>query len=294
MSFIHGSSFFSPNDGRTLSPPTGISFKDPVIISTLPFDPYYVRRDRTEEMLQRTVKRWVWFDQARRIHPTLGTLSYFPLEIRRRIWEIMLHCDDTLSADGLWEYEHLHGAPLALSAYYFGFGRRRFHQSSANGLRLVSSSLRAEFEDIFLSMRTFRFNRPESLDAFANQLTAYQLSRLNSIAIGLSVCLTTSMGVWLGSMARLPSTLQDIHFRIYPVRNGWFGMAGTVQSLIYDRDVEQEEFDVLDALVKQAVQSAPNARVTICGAAKEYQLSTRCQVATDAIIANSRQRRSTA
>ena len=294
MSFIHGSSFFSPNDGRTLSPPTGISFKDPAIISTLPFDPYDVGRDRTEEVLQRTVKRWVWFDQALRIHPTLGTLSYFPLEIRRRIWDIVLHCDDTLSADGLWEYEQLHGGPLALSAYYFGFGRRKLHLGTVNGLRLVSSSFRAEYEDIFLSMRTFRFNRPESLDAFVNQLTVYQLSRLNSIAIGLSVCLTTSMGVWLSSMARLPSTLQYIHIRIYPARNGWFGMARRGQSVAYDRDVDQEDFDVLDALVKQAVRSAPNARVTICGAAKEYQLSTRCQVATDAIIANSRQPRSTA
>ena len=294
MSIIHRSSWFKPTDSYTLPPPAHISIRDPAIVSTLPFDPYYVQRYRTEEVLQRTVERWVWLDKALKIDPTLGTLSYLPPEIRRRIWEIVLQCDDTLSADGLWEYEHLHGAPTNLSAYYFGFGKRRFHQGSTKGLRLVSSSVRAEFEDVFLSLRTFRFNRPESLDAFVNQLTDYQLSRLRSIAIGLSVCLTTFTGVWLGSMARLPSSLQHLHFRVFPAYNGWFENAGIIPGMVYGRDVDQKEFDLLGALVKQAVQSAPKARVTICGAAKEHQLSTRCQIAANSIIANSQQHRSTA
>lgn len=293
MSTIHVSSLSKPTDRRTLPSPTEISFRDPAVVSTLPFDPYYVRRDRKEEVLQRTAKRWVWFDEAQRIESRLGTLSYFPLEIRRHIWETVLQCDDTLSADGLWEYEHLHGAPFNLSAYYFGFGRRRFHEASANRLRLVSSSVKAEFEDIFLSMRTFRFNRPESLGAFVNHLTEYQSSRLHSIAIGLSVCLTTSMGVWLDSMKRLPASLQEIHLRIYPARNGWFETAKTAEGGFFGRDVDREDLDLLDALVKQAVRSAPKARVTICGAAKEHQLSTLCRVSVEAIIANSRQRRST-
>ena len=293
MSTLHSSSLSHPTDRRTIPSPTEVSFNDPALVLTLPFDPYYVRRYRAEEVLQRTAKSWVWFDEAQRIDSRLGTLSYFPLEIRCHIWETVVQCDDTLSADGLWEYEHLHGAPFNLSAYYFGFGRRRFHESSANGLRLVSSSVRAEFDDIFLSMRTFRFNRPESLGAFVNHLTEYQLSRLHSIAIGLSVCLTTSMGVWLDSMKRLPSCLQDIHFRIYPARNGWFEIAKTTEGGVYNRDVDQDELDLLNTLVKQAVRSAPKARVTIWGAAKEHQLSTLCRVRVEAIIAKSRQRQST-
>ena len=282
MSIIHRSRAFAD-----------ISFRDPAIVSTLPFDPYYVRRYKTEEVLQRTVKRWVWFDEASKLDATLGTLSYLPLEIRRRIWEIMLQCEDTLSADGLWEFEHLNSSPFNLSAYYFGFGRRRFHQVNTIGLRLVSSSVRAEFEDIFLSMRTFRFNRPESLDAFVNHLTWSQLRRLRSFEIGLSVCLPTSMAVWLDSITRLPYGLQAIHFRMYPAFNDWFGPAECGPYRGNDREIKQEEFDLLDALVKHAVQRASKeARVTICGAAKEYQLSARCQLAVDAIIANNRQHRS--
>lgn len=36
-------------------------------------------------------------------------------------------------------------------------------------------------------------------------------------------------------------------------------MARNIPGLSYDRDVDQEEFDLLDALVKQAGQSAPSS-----------------------------------
>ena len=289
MSIIHRSRASKQFDGYNPSLSAQIFFKDPAVVSTLPFDPLYVRRDRTEEALQRTAKRWEWFDEAQNTDPTLGTLIHLPLEIRRYIWDMVLQCHDTLSVDGLWEYDHLNGAPFNLSAYYFGFGRRRFHKDSVTGLRLVSSSVRAEFDDIFLSQRTFRFNRPESLDAFVNRLTSYQLNRLHSFEIGLTVCLTTSMEVWLESMALLPSDLQDIHFRIYPARNGWFGTQRIISGVNYDREIRQEEFDLLDLLVKRAVQKASKARVTISSAAKDHPLSARCQIAVDAIIADSRQ-----
>ena len=291
MSIIHRPRAFQPTDGNTLSLPTRTSITDPAVVSTLPFDPLYVRRNRTEEVLRRTVKRWGWFDKAQKTEPTLGTLTYLPPEIRRSIWEMALHCERTLSAEGLWEYENVNCSPFNLSAYYFGFGRRRFRQDRPTELRLVSSSVRAEFDDIFLSKRTFRFNRPENLDAFVKQLSRYQLSRLHSFEIGLSVCLTSSLGVWLESMARLPCGLQLIHFRIYPAYNGWFNLPGANPYPKYDREIDQEEFDLLDALVKQAVQRASKARVTICGAVKERQLSTGCQRAVDAIIAKNRQQR---
>lgn len=158
----------------------------------------------------------------------------------------------------------------------------------------MSSSVRAEFDDIFLSKRRFRFNKPESLDAFVTRLTSYQLSRLHSFEIGLTVCLTTSMEVWLDSMALLPSDLQDIHFRIYPARNGWFGAQRIISGINYGREIGEEEFDLLDALVKRAAQKASKARVTISSAAKDHPLSARCQTAVDAIIAGSQQHRSSA
>ena len=295
MSIIHRSRASKQIDGFNPSLSAQIFFREPAVVSTLPFDPLYVRRDRTEEALQRTAKRWEWFDEAQKIDPTLGTLIHLPLEIRRHIWDMVLQCHDTLSVDGLWEYDHLNGAPFNLSAYYFGFGRRRFQKDSVTGLRLVSSSVRTEFDDIFLSQRTFRFNKPESLDTFVNRLTSYQLSRLHSFEIGLTVCLTTSMEVWSNSMELLPSDLRDIHFRIYPARNGWFGaqrITSGISGVNYGREVHQEEFDLLHVLVKRAVQKASKARVTITSAAKDHMLSERCQIAVDAIIADSRQHQS--
>lgn len=291
MSMIQRPRAFQPTDGNTLSRPTRTSITDPAVVSTLPFDPVYVRRNRTEEVLRRTVRRWVWFDEARKIEPTLGTLSYLPPEIRRSIWETALQCKGTLSAEGLWEYENVNCSPFNLSAYYFGFGRRWSRQDRPTELRLASSSVRAEFDDIFLSKLTFRFNRPENLNAFIKHLTRYQLSRLQSFEIGLSVCVIWSLGVWLESMARLPCGLQLIHFRVYPAYNGWFYLPGANPCPMYHREIGREEFDILDALVKQAVQRASKARVTICSAVKDRQLSMRCQGAVDAIIAKNRQQR---
>ena len=103
MSIIHRSRASKEIDGYSLSPSTQLSFTDPAIVSTLPFNPCYVRRDRTEEVLQRTLNRWIWFDEALKSDPTLGTLRYLPLEIRQRIWEMVIQDDDTLSADGPWD-----------------------------------------------------------------------------------------------------------------------------------------------------------------------------------------------
>ena len=93
------------------------------------------------------------------------------------------------------------------------------------------------------------------------------------------------MEVWLDSMALLPSDLQDIHFRIYPARNGWFGAQRVISGINYGREIGQEELDLLDALVKRAAQKASKARVTISSAAKDHLLSARCQTAVVAIIA---------
>ena len=286
MSIIHRPRASKPADDYHPSPSIHLLIRDPAVVSTITFDPYYVRRERTEEVLRCTVKRWGWFEQAPKIDPTLGTLTYLPLEIRRRVWEMVLQCRKTLSVDGLWEYDHFNGTPFNLSAYYFGFGRRRFNQDDAVRFRSVSSTIRAEFEDIFLSERTFRFNRPQSLEAFVNHLSSYQLRRLRSFEIGLYVCSTDSMVMWLESMAHLPQGLQEIHFRIYYAPNGWFGPPGIFQGKNYHHGIDQDEFDILNALVKRAIERASQARVTICGAAKDHQLTAECKFAVNAIIAN--------
>ena len=121
---------------------------------------------------------------------------------------------------------------------------------------MVSSSVRAEFDDVFLSKRTFRFNSLESMDAFISRSKFYQLVRLRSLEIGLAFCSSNSLEVCVDSLTRLPCGLRELHFRINPVLNGWFGVPGVKRGVNYG-EVSQEELHLLDVLVKHAVQRLP-------------------------------------
>jgi len=146
--------------------------RDSIFVMTLPFDQNLVKRYITEGILHRTKRRWEWFAEAQRLNPGLGTLRYLPAEVRNMIWKYLFHCRDTLSADGLWEYDRTCGPIFDLSAYYFGFGRRYFLGSNGfKGVRLVSSAMRAESDEVFLTFRAFRFNHVENLSSFLKQLT---------------------------------------------------------------------------------------------------------------------------
>lgn len=287
-----------PQGAKRLAPhqPQDKSLRDPIFVSTLPFDQHEARRYVTEAVLERTKKKWFWFVEAQRIEPALGTLCYLPPEIRRQIWATVLHCRETLSVEGLWEYDNLKGPVFSLSAYFFGFGRRGLPGNTANRLRLVSKFVKAEYEDAFLSLRTFRFNRPQDLDTFLESFTGNQRSRLRSIAIGLSVCTLESIRIWTSSLTRLPSTLQDVQFRIYRTFNAWFvpmprDTWNALHGLYYlNREVQQEDFDLIETLVKCAVRSAPDARVSISPAGQDV-LSPLSQAAVDAIIRNARKQK---
>ncbi len=126
-----------------------IKIRDPALVATLPFDQDPLPRYATERILLRTLQRWSWFADARKRNPSLGTLSHLPPEVRSLIWRALLdYKGPSLSADGIWEYERDLGTPFHLSAYYFGFGRRRpaSDTESAIGLRLTSSATKFAFE----------------------------------------------------------------------------------------------------------------------------------------------------
>ena len=160
--------------------------RDPAFVMTLPFDQNLVKRSLTDRILDRTKKRWAWFDEAQKLNPSLGTLRYLPAEVRRMIWKELFQCRDTLSCDGLWEYDCTCGPIFDLSAYYFGFGRRGLAgYNGLRGLRLVSSAIQAESDEAFLTFRTFRFNQAQNLDSFLNQLTPASSDRIFSIEIGI-------------------------------------------------------------------------------------------------------------
>ena len=260
----HRSSIFNRGTNSDLDSWQCLSLRDPTFLSTLPFDQNNVRRDITERALSRTQRGWAWYDQAQKLNPLLGTLFRLPPEIRCRIWDCLLQCRSTLSNDGLWEYVHHYGPVFNLGAYCFGFGRRLFIDNPARSLRLVSSSVRNEFDDVFLSTRIFRFNRPEDLAHFCNRLTGAQTCRLHSIAIGIYPMFY--MTPWIDAVRKLPSELKEIQILIYPVfSSNW-----------YEESDGQEALKSLSEIVKIATLKCPNARFSF-HSTNQQPLPPQCQ-----------------
>ncbi len=245
-----------------------LSLWNPALLATLPFDPNKIKRYLTEGVLHRTRNRWTWFAEGERRNPSLGTLGFLPAEIRRMIIENLLYCRPNPSMDGVWEYDHLLGPIFDLQAYYFGFGRRGLYDMN-NSIRLVSSSLRADYDEVFLSDRTFRFNRPDSLAAFLDRLNESQASRLLSIAIGLDI--THRLPLWLGPRLRLPIALKEVKVHIFPMWSRYVLRPGL------------ETSEALETIIRNIVVEAPNAQISV-QSADQYPLSTECQVIVDKIL----------
>ena len=255
--------------GMRLEQNSDLALQDSSFVATLPFDQNRRSRYITNAILRRTKNRWFWFAQAQQKHPSLGTLCYLPLEVRKMIWQTVLYCRRTLSCDGLWEYECGLGPVFDLSAYYFGFGRRIFVDSSIENLRLVSSPVKAEYDEAFLK-RPFRFNESMNLICFLNRMPEQHLSRLNSVDIGL--CIIHGLDRWVAPIARLPKGLKQIHFRIYPTIPGW-----------YEGHIGKQSLQMLESLVRGASQHVPDAKV-IMSSTNEDELPPQCQVLFDDIL----------
>ena len=269
---MHRLSLLQRVEGMRLEQNGDLPLRDSSFVATLPFDQDSIKRYITDAILQRTKKRWTWFARARQINPSLGTLYYLPPEVRELIWQAVLYCRHTLSCEGLWEYECALGPVFDLSAYYFGFGRRIFIDSNIENLRLVSSSVRAEYDETFLK-RPFRFNESMNLVVFLNRMPEQQLSRLKSVDIG--VCTLYNVKSWMAPISRLPKGLRQIHFRIYPTIPGW-----------YEGHIGKQSLQMLEDLVRGASQHVPDARV-LMSSTHEHLLSQQCQVMFDDILSRS-------
>lgn len=83
------------------------------VILTLPFNPLPVSYNGvTKPAIDRSIRRWSWFTQAQKLYPSLGTLSYLPVEVRLliwrklvegRSWQQLVHPDMFHMVSGVWE-----------------------------------------------------------------------------------------------------------------------------------------------------------------------------------------------
>ena len=247
-----------------------VGLRDPALVATLPFDQNRVRRYITDQVLFRTRQRWSWFTEAQKLNPALGTLCYLPPEVRSLIWQDFLHCRETLSTDGMWEYDKDLGSPFNLSAYHFGFGRRSLFDDSVKGLRLASLTTKLEFEEALLSRHTFRFNHADNMAGFFDRVKGTTKARVLSIDIG--ICPLYFLEPWMSPITHLPPELLHIRFRLYPTL-----------PIPKTEDRIERALEYLAKLVERAAKSAPRAKVSICSTT-QASLQPDFQVAADAIM----------
>ncbi len=250
-----------------------LSLREPVFVATLPFDEIRVPRYITERVLHHTRRSWQWFIDAQTSNPVLGTLGYLPHEVRRMILEELLHCRPTLSSDGLWEYNASLGPVFNLGAYCFGFGRRTLLDIKVQNLRMASSALKREYEDVFLTGRTFRFNYGPNLGAFTDGLASLGRERpVRRIEIAYGVFSVQLMEDFVQPMSNLWRKLRDVDILIYPFSSSIFERKGRESALID-----------LSKTIEGAAKSAPEARITIYSINK-HPLSSECEAVIKATL----------
>ena len=128
-----------------------------------------------------------------------------------------------------------------------------FHHRSKNEkpsffmpLRLATADIMFEFDNVFLSTMTFRFNCPKVLGQFLKELSATQLSQLRSITIIPFECrdchfedVDWNLHSWIPPLhknwksvcSQLPSTLNLITFKLEYFQSGWLSPSRANSSL---------------------------------------------------------------
>ena len=178
----------------------------------LPFNTYEIP-DELQVSLERTKQRWAWFSKAKdhdkERGTQLGTLGYFPWEIRQKIFRNIF--------DGFFTVREV------CSRWFC------FSESGGNGpcrretipyswrdlaIRNVSASIRSEVEHAFITMAHFEFMSDKRLNIFLDHLTTYEKSLLRSVKIPIhsGPLLKLESERVMASCARLPSGLTSIIF----------------------------------------------------------------------------------
>ncbi|KAM0804818.1 hypothetical protein BDR22DRAFT_817885 [Usnea florida] len=217
--------------------------------------------------IKRTGERWAWFSSARDLDNTygerLGTLHYLPWEIRQIIIEMLLF--------GGFSYRgYAFARDLFVTGVLDPFTMYRHHYDSPYGLWHASSSTRSEMEQYYLSKTSFRFENPEELIMFADQLSIFQWSLLRLITLEVSKTWqsNSSLKDWISACARLPPCLNSVNISLWgynllsrEIHGHWFIVKSclTWDPHYYDLELGQSTF--IDTLAKLAHRVAAKAKI---------------------------------
>ena len=205
--------------------------------------------------LRRTKARWCWFDSASKDDQVagtrLGTLRCLPYEIRQQIFQIVLdgyfdevveswrrNCSSFHPGNGDYDYSVDRSVlQIRLKGLHCSCGEDKvpivfdlnsyFSVCNATarppmGLRLASPSIRREFDDVFLSRRTFRFFCPFTLHRFLDRLSPFQQRQLKHLHLTMFerwACISansdalTRRDQWMAACQRFPPSLKSVEMR---------------------------------------------------------------------------------
>ncbi len=156
---------------------------------------------RQTKAIKTTAKRWVWFSNARKVDDErgerLGTLGYFPSEIRQEIFRIVYeyeHCwaihrkhEGWPNSKGRYSDLWLHHGRDPHSEIWPDFQSSDPHSWlwGINGLRFASPSTKAEFDHLCLSRTSFWFDCPLKFTTVLKKFPTIQHSQLRSVTFSL-------------------------------------------------------------------------------------------------------------
>lgn len=191
--------------------------------STLPFDPRQVTSWRTvAKALEDTKKGWSWFDAARQFdteHDTrLGTFSYLPLEIRDKIYKVIIddyidtHWPETVKSTGGFEEQKAVPRPQLRYPYAWSWSECwqceqafALHTPLSKHLcwrsvnlppAMRTSASGDEVDQMFLSQTVFLLADPKALGVFLGRMSLRQRSYLQRITLRLLVPGHDHRSVW--------------------------------------------------------------------------------------------------
>ncbi|CAD6564839.1 MAG: hypothetical protein ASARMPREDX12_004455 [Alectoria sarmentosa] len=241
---------------------------------TLPFSEKDACLSLKMEVIKRTKERWIWFSTARQLDDKLGerlgTLVYFPQEIRDRIFLLVIDChfDDLerryclggasprrchrleTDAPARWRLDYqaasYRTAPtnlgvFELRSYHCCWDYCPFNPRMIMSLRLASPSTKVDFEYLFLRCTIFKFNCPRMLDRFLDQLSPFQQSLLQHLTIdilGDCSCCTNNESYrgWMTVCTHLPLSLKSVTFDLGREAHGGHHRRGTLPRWSYHGD----------------------------------------------------------
>ena len=285
---------------------------------TLPFSKKDVSLRLWRETIERTQQRWIWFSKARQLDhmlgERLGTLVYLPQEIRDQIFLLVIDSPfDELERERerhryvygresrichrkntdtptRWRLDYeastsaFHKTPTNLDVFelqsYHSRRSHSWHPIRRMPLHLTSPSTKVDFEYLFLRCTTFKFNCPRMLGRLLDQLSPYQQSILQHIAIGIhdycSCCKNyQSYQGWMSVCTRLPSSLRLVTFELGPdvhseyhlrgslprwKRGGHHHSRGRAEIKMINRVAE-----LVEVLSKRIVRHAPKTQIAMSG-----------------------------